>query len=179
MLKNTKLINKINMVENTSACDGTGVKKGARDTSARERDGVSAGVWVACYRVTLSFPQGLLLSNFAGFALHGVWGATLREVSPVAYRTLYGDDDIVHPWLITPLAPHLAPGSVASFELRLFSEATRFLPDLIGALMLAGCAGLGVDRSPFDVQAVDVLLPGERGAQRLDLAEGGHRNPSR
>lgn len=134
---------------------------------------VPGGVSVACYRITLSFPLGLALSGFASFVLHGVLGASLRDVSPRCYATLYGDQDIIHPWLITGFRNESLPGGQATFELRLFNDATSFLPDLVGALMLAGCTGLGPQRFPFDVIAVEVLLPGGDPQHSLDLATGG------
>lgn len=136
-----------------------------------ELPSLPTGVALSRYRITLCFPHGLVLSGFSSFVLHGVLGASLLEVSPSCYAALYGDSDIIRPWLITCFGNELARGASTSFELRLFNDATRFLPELIGALMLAGCAGLGPERSPFDVSSVEILLPGEL-PRSLDLASG-------
>ena len=128
------------------------------------------GIMLTRHRITLGFPRGLALSAFSGFVLHGALGAALHDVSPAAYAALYGDEDIVRPWLITGFARELAVGAArATLELRLFNDAVHLLPELIGALMLAGCAGLGAQRAPFDVVAVETLRPGEP-PRRLDLA---------
>lgn len=134
-----------------------------------EAPGLPTGVSLTRHRITLGFPHGLALSGFSSFVMHGALGASLHEVSPAAYAALYGDDDIVHPWLITGFGNQQAAGTNATFELRLFNDATCFLPDLIGALMLAGCAGLGAQRAPFDVVSVETIQPGEP-PRRLDLA---------
>lgn len=141
------------------------------DSGEQGLPSLPTGVCLTRYRITLGFPLGLALSGFSGFVLHGVLGACLLEVSPPCYAALYGDDDIIRPWLITSFGNRLAHGASASFELRLFNDATRFLPDLIGALMLAGCAGLGPERSPFDVVSVETLLPGQS-PRALDLGSG-------
>ena len=157
--------------------DGDGCLPESRDSDlpCEGRHGLPSlphGVTLSRYRITLDFPLGLALTGFSGFVLHGVLGASLREVSPTCYTALYGDQDIVRPWLITGFENEIVPGASAFFELRLFNEATSFLPDLVGALMLAGCAGLGPERSPFDVTSVEIIQPGLL-PHSLNLASSG------
>ena len=131
---------------------------------------VPSTVFMSCYRVKLRFPEGLVLPGFASFALHGMIGASLRELSPEAYAILFGEADIIHPWLISGFGNQLTAGATVSLELRLFNDAVRLLPELIGALMLAGCSGLGPDRAPFELASLEVRRAGTDRLQVLDFS---------
>lgn len=131
---------------------------------------VPSTVLMSCYRVTLRFPEGLVFPGFASFALHGMIGASLRELSPEAYAILFGEADIIHPWLISGFRNQLTAGATVSLELRLFNDAVRLLPELVGALMLAGCSGLGPDRAPFELARVEARRAGTDRLQVLDFS---------
>lgn len=119
------------------------------------------------YWLHLRFPQGLALAEFPGFVFHGVLGAALQQISPTAYSFLFGDCDIVRPWMLADLCSNVAPGACGVVELRLFNGASRHLPEIAGAFMLAGAGGLGADRSPFVLERIEALLP--RGATPCPL----------
>jgi hypothetical protein len=131
-------------------------------------------IQVSRFRIHLVFPQGLDLERYPGFILHGALGAALHERHPAAYEMLFGERDIIKPWLITSPAGQLPPGGSSVFELRLFNDANELAPLLLAALTVAGMRGLGSKRQPFRIAGIDILRPGN--LPELSLAEASATN---
>ena len=132
---------------------------------------LTPGISLGRYRLHLRFPQGLALTEFPGFAFHGTLGAALHQISPDAFSLLFGDRDIVRPWMLADLCAKLSPDTSAAVELRLFNGASRHLPEIIGAFMLAGAGGLGADRHPFVLERIEALAPQGEAARTLSFKE--------
>jgi len=78
---------------------------------------------------------GLHLPYFHGALWHGVIGARLRELDPLAYLELWENERCGAYALHAPLGPEFIPeDELFGFELSLFGDAIRHTPSLIAAV---------------------------------------------